>query len=194
MRTRGGILVIGAAALIGLLTGCASSIAPTSTASSEPSPLPSATAEASAAELEAQQRADMWLETTPVPPGAVRSEKSTSDKFAMSFQGWVCTPTLTATGYWSVEGMSTVEALNWMKEHPTPGLVPNFPAPLTDEGGYDNVTTGVTPGGDSFEGIAFTYVTTPEGSAIRAEVGATPVDAVCPTPPGGGSWGRPGEG
>lgn len=194
MRTRGGILAVGAAVLIGLLIGCASTSAPTSTASSVPSPSPSATAETPAAEVEAQQRADLWLETTPVPPGAVRSEKSTSDEFAMSFQGWPCTPTMTATGYWSVEGMSPVEALNWMKEHPTPGLIPNFPSPLPDDGGYDSVTTGVTPGGESFEGIAFTYVTTPEGSAIRAEVGATPQDTVCPTPPGGGIMGRPGEG
>lgn len=187
-------MAVGAAVLIGLLGGCTSSAPLASTAASESPPAPSATAEASADEIEAQQRADVWLETTPVPPGAVRSEKSTSDEFAMSFQGWVCTPTMTATGYWSVEGMSPVEALNWMLEHPTPGLVPNHPAPLPVDGGYDNVTTGVTPGDDSLEGIAFTYVTTPEGSAIRAEVGATPVTAVCPTPPGGGTWGRPGEG
>ena len=187
-------MAVGTPVLIGLLSGCASSTAPASTAASESSPVPSVAAEASAEEMEAQHRADMWLETTPVPPVAVRSEKSTSEKFALSFQVWVCTPTMNATGYWTVEGMSPVEAMNWMLEHPTPGLVPNYRAPLPLEGEYDNITAGATPGGESLEGIAFTYVATADGSAIRAEVGATPTTAMCPTPPGGGTWGRPEEG
>jgi len=191
MRTRGGILAVGAAVLIGGLSGCASvaGVAPTSTPANAP-----AAASVPPADAEAQQRADTWLETTPVPPGAVRSEESTSETFASSFTGWVCTPTMTATGYWTVEGMSPVEALNWMLEHPTPGLIPNFSSPLPVDGGFENISTGATPEGQPLEGIAFTYVTTTEGSAIRAEVGATSADAVCPTPPGGGTWGRPGEG
>lgn len=203
MRTPGGILVSGAVVLLALMTGCASAVgsAPTSspsddaspTAAADASPSPSESVELSASGAEAQQRADTWLETTPVPPDAVRSETSTSGQFAMSYQGWVCTPTMTAKGFWTVDGMSPAEALNWMLEHPTPGLVPTRTEPVSDTD-VDNMMMGATPEGESLEGIAFTYVKTSEGTAIRAEVGAVPADAVCPMPPGGGIWGRPGEG
>ena len=136
----------------------------------------------------------MWLETTPIPPGAVQSEKSPSEAFALSHTGWVCRPTMTTMGYWTVDGMSPGEALNWMLDNPTPGLVPWRSAPIPVESVTDAVSAGVTPLGESLEGIAFTYVKTPTGSAIRAEVGAVPATAICPTPDGGGTWGRPGEG
>jgi len=193
MRSRGGISVVVAGLMLAVTSGCAA--APGDAPTSMPSPEASATAEMSAEEVAAQQTAETWLETTPVPPGAVRSQESTSEAFAMSYQGWVCTPTMTETGYWTVEGMSPAEAVNWMLEHPTPGLVSTRSGPIpVDDDSYDNVMAGATPEGESLQGIAFTYVKTPEGTAIRAEVGATPADAVCPTPPGGGTWGRPGEG
>ncbi len=196
MRTRGGIFVIGAAVLVAISTGCAAtpSAPPTSMAVGEPSFAPTESAEVSAEEAEAQQRAETWLETTPVPPGAVRSEKRPSEIFAMSYYGWVCTPTMTETGYWTVDGMAPGEALNWMLDNPTPGLVPWRSQPIAVESVDQSASAGVTPAGEALQGIAFTYVQTPTGSAIRAEVGATPVDAICPTPDGGGTWGRPGEG
>ncbi|MFE6733623.1 hypothetical protein [Microbacterium sp. NPDC057650] len=206
MRSRRGAAAIGAMLLLAALTGCATSVGgvakssavpvPTSTAAAEPAaaPSPSPAVTLSAEDAEAQQRAENWLETTPVPPQAVRVEASPSGIFAGQWQSWICSPTKTVTAYWTVDSMSPGEALNWMIAHPTPGLVLTRTEPVADDGDYDAVSMGATPEGESLQGIAFTYVRMPKGSAIRAEIGATPTTAVCPDPPEGGVWGGPGEG
>ena len=196
MNTRGRFTVIAAVAAAGLVTGCASMPAavPTSTAELTASPTATPVPEKSAANTEAQQRADGWLAATPVPPGAMAVDESPSETFAGQWQGWVCTPTMTVTGYWTVDGMLPGEAMNWMIANPTPGLVLTRTDPVAVDQTYDAVSLGATPEGENLEGIAFTYVNIPNGTAIRAEVGAIPTGAICPTPPGGGTWGRPGEG
>lgn len=183
-----------------LLVGCATTRdgVPTSTAASTPAaaatPTPTPPPTTSTAFAEADQRAQDWLASTPIPPGATAVENSPTDVFAQQWQGWVCTPTATVIGYWTVDGMSPGEALNWMLVNPTPGLVLTRSAPVTSDEGSGVISMGATPAGENLEGIAFTYAPMPDGAALRAEVGAVPSDAVCPTPPGGGSWGRPGEG
>ncbi|MDR2999041.1 MAG: hypothetical protein LBU78_13085 [Microbacterium sp.] len=206
MRSRRGVAAIGAVLLLGSLAGCATSPGaeprsaavpvPTSTFAAEPadSPSPSTTVELSAEEAEAQRRAETWLEQTPVPTAAVRAESSPSETFAGQWQGWVCTPTKTVTAYWTVKGMSPGEAMNWMIAHPTPGLTLSRDEPVPVDEDYDAISMGAIPAGDNLQGIAFTYARTPGGSAIRAEVGAVPANAICPTPPDGGQWGGPGEG
>lgn len=195
MRTRGGIAVVGAALLLVSSSGCAvpaagspsaTVAAPTSEASASPKALDE--------RIEAQQRAETWLETTELPPGAVRSDVSTSAAFDLSHVGWVCTPTMTVTAFWTIEGMTPGEALNWMLEHPTPGLVNWQRGPVDLELSAEGTAAGVMPEGDPLQGIAFTYVKVPGGTALRAEVGAAPSSAVCPTPPDGATWGPPGAG
>lgn len=202
MRAQQGVLLLSAVLIAAGLSGCASASAPaavpTSTAvdapTSTPSPTPSPTVSMSSADAEAQQRAEAWLAATPVPPGAQRTESSPSSLYATQWQGWVCTPTMTVIAYWTVEDMTPGEAMNWMIANPTPGLVLSRTAPDDGTGDYDMISMGATPEGDSLQGIAFTYAKMPAGSAIRAEVGATPTGAICPTPPDGGVWGGPGEG
>jgi hypothetical protein len=192
MTTRGGIVVIGIALLTGSLAGCADAFsAPTST--SDPSPSPPVMSTISPGQVEAQQRAESWIDATPVPPNATRTERAPRGAFT-SFQAWVCTPTMTASGYWTVTGMSPAEVLNWMLENPAPDLTPTSAEPMPLDGGHDGFARGFLPSPDSQEGIVFTFVTIPEGTALRAESGATTADSTCPPPPGGGSWGRPGEG
>ncbi len=197
MRTRGGIVLVGVAVLGVAVSGCASAptAAPTSTATSSSGNAPSSTPSApSSEETEAQQRADTWLETTPTPPGAVRSDESPSPLFDISYQGWVCAPTLTTTGYWTLDGMSLGDALVWMRSNPTPGLTTVNAGMLPVDDSADVVTMGVTPAPESQEGVVLTFVKTPTGAAVRAEVGAMTASATCPPPPDGGEWGHPGEG
>lgn len=190
-------MLIGVAMVSIAMSGCASTpvAAPTSTPASPSGSAPPSTPSAPPSdETEAQQRADAWLKTTPTPPGAVWSEKSPSPLFDISYQGWVCAPTITTTGYWTIDGMSIGDALVWMRSNPTPGLTPVNAGMLSVDDSADVVTMGVTPAPESQEGVVLTFVKTPTGSAVRAEVGAMTASAICPPPPDGGEWGHPGEG
>lgn len=81
-----------------------------------------------------------------------------------------------------------------MLENPTPGLTATYAEPEPLDAGYDYFTRGFLPTADAQQGVVFTFVAIPEGTALRAESGAMTTDATCPPPPGGGAWGRPGEG
>ncbi|MFK4760714.1 hypothetical protein ACI3KS_07245 [Microbacterium sp. ZW T5_45] len=90
--------------------------------------------------------------------------------------------------------MTPVEVFNWMLENPTPGLTATHAQPEPLDAGYENFTRGFLPSVDAQQGVVVTFVAIPDGTALRAESGAITTDATCPTPPGGGAWGRPGEG
>ncbi|MGN7859335.1 hypothetical protein ACTJI8_02005 [Microbacterium sp. 22303] len=126
-------------------------------------------------------------------PGAVRVE-STGAAFS-SYQGWVCTSTITEKGFWTVTGTTVVDVANWMMDHPTPGLLANRTSHLDPDRPADGVLIGNVPRRGALEGVVFTVQSMPDGGvAIRAEIGAEAKNATCPTPPGGGRWGEPGMG
>lgn len=184
-----GSTIIGVTALALALSACTPELTvPEST------PAPELTA-TTAGDAEAQQRVDTWLDTAPMPPGAVRSAEQPSDAVFLSYQGWTCSPMATATGYWVVDGLSIVEVSNWLLEHPVPGLMSTWTRSYepSDEQS-DAIGFGNIPELDAQEGIAFSVVKRPDGVAIRAEAGAIPEDAVCQTPAPGESFGSPGEG
>lgn len=180
------------------LTGCASAIAGPPTSAPSYGPPPTATATATQPPSDdiavAQQRAQEWLATTPMPAQAIRVESSPSGIFAQVWHGWVCTPTAEVKAYWTIAGMTPGETLNWMLEHPTPVLVLTRTQPVAADEQMDGALMGATPADSPLEGIAFTYAAVEGGTAVRAQIGAVPAMASCPTPPGGGTWGRPGEG
>lgn len=193
MRTRrGGLLLLGGVLSAVALSGCgeagATPAAPTQVAPASPAPTA-----ADPARDEAQQRADLWLSTASVPPGAVRVDGAPTS--FNSYQGWVCQPTVTKHGFWTVQGMSFADVANWMMANPTPGLISNRTSPVDPDSPADQLLIGDVPHRGALEGVVFTVSKVSDGSvAIRAEVGAAATDAVCPTPPAGGSWGEPGMG
>lgn len=193
-RRSGAVAVL----LTGVLTGCASVVgSPPPSApvyGPPPTPTPAVTEPSSDDLAVAQQRAEEWLATTPMPEQAVRVEKSPSATFGQVWHGWVCTPTAEVKAYWTIAGLTPGETLNWMLEHPTPGLVLTRTQPVAADDSMDGALMGATPADSPLEGIAFTYASIDGGTAVRAQIGAVPAMASCPTPPGGGSWGRPGEG
>lgn len=190
---------MGVAMAATVLVGCASGsfAAPAATTDGEAagtSPSPEAISTISPAQIEAQARAEEWIETTPMPAGAIRTDAGSTGATFNSYQDWVCSPTMTASEYWAVPGMSPVEVFNWMLDNPTPGLTATHAQPEPLDAGYENFTRGFLPSVDAQEGVVFTFIAVPDGTALRAESGAMTSDATCPTPPGGGAWGRPGEG
>lgn len=189
MRKQCGSTIIGAMVLALALSACSPSlIVP------EPTPAPEQSS-TTAVDAAAQQKVDTWLETAPMPPEAVRSAEQPADATFHSYQGWTCSPMATATAYWTVDGISIVDASNWLLGHPVPGLMPTWTTPYEprDEQS-DAVTFGNIPELGSQEGIAFSVVKRPGGIAIRAEAGVIPESAVCQTPAPGESFGSPGEG
>jgi len=129
-----------------------------------------------------------------MPEGAIRTDAASLGTSFNSHQAWICSPTMTASAYWAVDGMSPTEILNWMIENPAPGLTPTSTEPWPTDLGYDNFSLGFLPRVDAQEGVVFSFSATADGTALRAQSGAMTTDATCPTPPGGGAWGRPGEG
>lgn len=157
---------MGVAAAASLLVGCASGsiAAPTSTTADgtvDASPSPEAISTISPAEAEARARAEEWIETTPVPAGTTRTDAASSGGSFTSYQAWVCSPTMTASAYWTVPGMSPPEVFNWMLENPTPGLTATYAEPAPLDAGYDYFTRGFLPTADAQQGVVFTFVAIP---------------------------------
>lgn len=178
-----------------LLAGCATA-APEGEVVAGPSPSPSPTTVS--VDAVAAAKADSWLEGAVLPPDAIPSESvpQTTLPFAHSYYDWPCSPMEERTAYWTIAGADIIDTANWLKEHPTAGLMDPVPMPVptNDESEIDTVTLGNVPEQDSLEGIAFTVNRTENGVAVRAEIGAFTDDTVCPTPPDGGRWGGPGQG
>lgn len=184
-----------AVVMFGALTGCAGNVGGSAAPSVVPetSPPASTTPAISPGTADAQKRADQWLATASVPAGAVQVDRAPIA--FQSYTGWPCPATVADERYWTIPDMSLSDAMTWMVENPTPGLIPNRtqapdPAHEGSETGF-----GELPHRGALEGIVFTIDTLPSGGvAIRAEVGAAPADVPCPPPRGGGQWGEPGMG
>lgn len=180
-----------------LLAGCATSAGAQGAGQRSTAPTPSATPTPTGpADPDAAAKADSWLEGAVLPPGAVRSETiaSSNAPLSNSYYAWPCSPMEKRTGYWTVDLISVTEAANWMNEHPTADLMVAAPVTWPDDASIDSVGLGNVPERFALEGIAFTIARAGNGVAIRAEIGAFTKDTVCPTPPGGGMWGGPGQG
>jgi len=178
-----------------LLSGCAA-VADDSAAAPEPSLSTPPSPAAMKVDAAAVAKADSWLDGAVLPPDAVPSESApaTTPPFAYSYYAWSCSPMETRTGYWIIAGADVVDTANWLKEHPTAGLIDPGALPLSGGQEIDSATLGNVSEQDSLEGIAYTVNRTADGVAVRAEIGVFTKNTVCPEPPDGGRWGGPGQG
>ncbi|WP_188434953.1 hypothetical protein [Microbacterium murale] len=90
--------------------------------------------------------------------------------------------------------MTVAAAANWLMSNPTGDLVTTAVGPWPDDQDIDGVTVGYTPADGTYQGVVYTLARMDDGVAVRAEVAALTDSAVCATPPGGGTWGAPGQG
>lgn len=175
------------------LAGCASG---TGTADPGAGPAPLATSESpapSAGEAAALAQAQAWLDAANLPPGAVRVEKSPV-RFD-SGTTWPCGPYEELVGYWTVPGMTVVDAANWLAQNPTADLVTTLPAPVSDEWGpVSSATVGYIPAVGAQEGVVYTLAKMDADVAVRAAVAAQTDTATCPPLPDGSMYGAPGQG
>ncbi|MEV7963115.1 hypothetical protein [Oerskovia paurometabola] len=208
MRSRSG-LVIGALFVTLSVTGCAAP-APASAPVSVPAagddgdggpatPGPvavtssgEATSAPGADGAAARERAQAWLDAAVVPPGAIRSDSSVAT--FTSFTGWSCGPVEELEAFWKIPGATVSETANWLRENPTADLVTTAWAPVPDDPPVDSAMVGNAPASSSHEGVVYTVMRTGDGVAVRAEIAALVAPGPCAPPPGGGTWGAPGQG
>lgn len=171
-------------------------MAPATEGAESPSPSTSSTTTTASVDNDAAAKADSWLEAVVLPPEAVRSESvpQATPPFALTYYDSPCSAMEERTRYWTIAGAKVVDTANWLKEHPTAGLMDPTPVPLSSGSEVDSAMVGNVPEQGSLEGIAFTVSRTDDGVAIRAEVAVFTDDTVCPTLPPGESWGGPGQG
>ena len=79
-------------------------------------------------------------------------------------------------------------------ENPTADLLSTAGAAIPEDTSIDGAIVGFIPEWDAQEGVVYTIAKTEDGVAVRAEIAALTASATCPTPPGGGTWGAPGQG
>lgn len=178
-----------------LLAGCAT-VAVEAGGAAQPSPSPTPSLTTAKVDAAAAAKADLWLEGAVLPPDAIPSESvpETAPPFGYSYYDWPCPPMEERTAYWTIAGANVVDTANWLKEHPTAGLMDPAPVPLSGGPDIDSVTLGNVPEQDSLEGIAFTVNRTPDGVAVRAEIGVFTDSSVCRSLPPNSQWGGPGQG
>jgi hypothetical protein len=189
-------LLLGSLLLAGSLAGCATPAGGAGAAGPDAIGEPSATnepatvsdGEAAAARAQAQA----WLDSALLPPEAVRSDASING--FISYTGWPCGPVEELEGFWTIPGAKVRDTANWLIEHPPAGLMTTAVGPVSDDPMVDSAIVGFIPQPDAQEGIVYTIDKAADGVVVRAEVAAMTESAVCPTPPGGGTWGAPGQG
>lgn len=98
------------------------------------------------------------------------------------------------TAYWSVPGITVLEAAAWMSDNPTADLMVPIPFREIDGQPTDRATVLNYPARDSLEGIIYTIADARDGVAIRSLVGVIPSTATCATPEPGTQLGGPGQG
>lgn len=178
------------------LSGCASAAAgeviDTPVVMSEPDATTEPTAPSDGESAAAREQAQAWLNAVALPTGAVRSGASVSS--FNSYTGWPCGPIEELEAFWMIADANVRDTANWLMEHPTADLIATTVSPVSDDPAIDSATVGYIPEPGSQEGIVYTIAKTNDGVAVRAEIAALTESAVCPTPPGGGVWGPPGQG
>ena len=195
--------LLAAAAVAAALTGCAAvgeqaNAGPTSPTAHEapvdptpgsadpmaagaaiPSPTPGVTADAAA-----QAKAAAWLAGAVLPPGAVQvSSPPGGTSIDAQNQGWWCQPMAEADAYWTVSGMSMVDAANWLRVHPSSGLKVVYPQLETPDPDLTNDMVNDFPSPTSFEGMTFNLATWgTDGAVIHLELGVLSSNSTCATP------------
>lgn len=188
-----------------LLAGCAGGPAETSSgADDRVGPSPATTAASARVEPDAAPgvaetpdaaayaQADAWLGAVALPEDAVASDDDPAS--FSSFTGWPCGPIAERRAMWRVPGANVAETANWFIENPPADLVSTAVASVPDDSESSSTAVGFTPADRSQQGVVLTVERRDDGVAVRAEVAAFAAGAVCPTPPGGGTWGLPGQG
>lgn len=182
------------AGLIGCATASGGSSAPDVGAAPTASASPTAASgtAASGESAAAKEQAQAWLDAATLPPGAIRS--TTTIYGFLSYTGWPCGPIEELEGFWTIPGATVTETANWLMANPTADLVTTVFGPYPDDPVVDSINVGYSPADASQQGVVYSVLKTTDGVAVRAEVAALTASATCPTPPGGGSWGAPGQG
>lgn len=184
------VLVVGALFLSISLAGCAT--VPQDSGVVLPEAGEPTTSRESGESAAAREQAQAWLDSASLPPGAVRSDASVA-RFT-SFTGWPCGPVEELEAFWTIPGATVSATANWLRENPTGSLLSTAGGPIPDDPAIDSASVGYIPAADSQEGVVYTVTKTSAGVAVRAEIAALTESAVCPEPPGGGTWGAPGQG
>ncbi|GAA3913798.1 hypothetical protein [Microbacterium invictum] len=190
MRLRSG-LVVGVTLLALALAGCAT---PVASVTSEPgaNSQPAVEPDDAGTDAAARAQAEAWLNAANLPSGAVRSDETIAG--FSSYTGWPCGPIEQIEAFWTIPDATVTGTGNWLRENPTADLISTAGPSVPDDPAIDSTSVGFIPAADSQEGIVYTIMKTEDGVAVRAEIAALTESAVCPTPPGGGMWGAPGQG
>ena len=156
----------------------ASSEAPIDQAPAVPSPTAGVTADATA-----QAKAGAWLAGAVLPPGAIRvPSPPPGTTIDSQTQGWWCQPMAEADAYWTVTGMSMIEAANWLRAHPSNGLTVVYPEPETPDPTLTNDSVHDFPSATAYEGMTFQLATWGNDRAvIHLEIGVLSPNSTCAT-------------
>jgi hypothetical protein len=122
----------------------------------------------------------------------VRSEAAIGG--ANSYTGWPCGPVEELEAFWTIPEATVPATANWLMDHPTADLITTAVGPVADDPAISSAIVGYIPEPGAQEGVVYTVYRSGDGVAVRAEVAALTESAICPTPPGGGMWGAPGQG
>lgn len=93
-----------------------------------------------------------------------------------------------ADAYWTVNGMSMVEAANWLRAHPSNGLTVVSPQPETPDPALTNDSVNDFPSATASEGMTFQLATWgSDRTVIHLRVGVLSPNSTCATASPGGS-------
>jgi hypothetical protein len=141
------------------------------------------------ADAASSAKAAAWLAGAVLPPGAVRVQSPpTGTRIAGQQQGWWCEPMAKAQAYWTISGMSMIDAANWLRTHPSNGLKVVFPGLETPNPGETNDYVHDFPSPMAYEGMTFNLATWgANGAVIHLQLAVLSANSVCATaPPGQG--------
>ena len=143
-----------------------------------PSPTAGVTADAAS-----RAKADGWLAGAVLPPGAVRvPSPPPGTTINDQSQSWWCQPMAEADAYWTVTGMSMVEAANWLRAHPSNGLTVVSPQPETPDPALTNDSVNDFPSATASEGMTFQLATWgSDRTVIHLEIGVLSPNSTCAT-------------
>lgn len=189
---------VGVLLLAGALTACATPASSSGSATSAPPAVSSPTAtletpETPSAYPEAAAQAEEWLDAISLPDGATPL-KAVATPAANTVNGWPCTPVEQLDGWWIVSDATLADVASWVLAHPPAGLTTTTPGQTLDQPSIAGGTLGFTPAPDAQEGVVLHLLKSGTDVTVHAEVAALTDDAVCKEPPGGGTWGAPGQG
>lgn len=120
-----------------------------------PPPRPAVTADAAS-----KAKAAAWLAGAVLPPGASRVQSPPpGTSIDDEEQSWWCEPMAKADAYWTVSGMSMVDAANWLRTHPSNGLQVVFPTLEPPHPDATNDYVNDFPSATAYEGMTFDLAT-----------------------------------